>query len=134
MREKNLRKVKPARWYMIVSDEVKDVSNKERLTIVLWYVDSESLLIREDLVGFTECDTGITGRCLASKITSTLDGYNLYLQNLCGKANNGAGNMAGTTNGLAAVIAGVYPQALYLRCASHCLNLAVVYSRQEYGG
>ena len=125
-----MRKVKAARWYTIVSDEVTDVSNKEQLTIVLRYVDSESLLIREDLVGFTECNTGITGRCLASKLTSTLESYGLDLQNLRGQAYDGAGNMAGTKNGLAAVITEKYPQALYIHCASHCLNLAVVKSLQ----
>ena len=115
VREKIVRKVKAARWYMIVSDEVTDVSSKEQLTIVLRYVDSESLLFREDLVGFTECDTGITGRYLASKITSNPEGYNSDLQNLRGQAYDGAGNMVGTTNSLAAVITELYPQALYLR-------------------
>ena len=81
-------------------------------------------------MGFTECDTGITGRCLAGKNISTLEGYNFDLQNLRGQAYDGAGNMAGTTNGLAAVITEQYPQALYLHCASQCLNLAVVKSLQ----
>ena len=57
VREKLMRKVKAARWYMIVSDEVTDVSNKEQVTSVLWDVDSEIFLIREYLLGFTECDT-----------------------------------------------------------------------------
>ena len=40
-------------------------------------------------------------------------GYNLDLQNLRGQAYHGAGNMAGTTNGLAAFITEQYPRALY---------------------
>ena len=114
---------------MIVTDEVTDDSNKELLTYVLRYVD-ESLLIMKDLVAFTKCYIGITGWCLASKITSTVEGYNLDLQNLCGQAYDGAGNMAGTTNCLAAVITNQYQQALYIHCASHCLNLAVRKSLQ----
>ena len=38
--------------------------------------------------------------------------------------------MAGSVNGTAALIAAQYPLALYIHCASHCLNLAVVKSIQ----
>ena len=38
--------------------------------------------------------------------------------------------MAGSVNGTAALISKQYPLALYLHCASHCLNLAVVKSLQ----
>ena len=130
VRYKIVGKVKAAIWYTVISDEVTDVSNKEQLTVVLRYVDNDSLAIREDLVGFTECDTGITGRSLAGKVITTLESFNLDLQNLRGQAYDGAGNMAGKRNGLADVITEQYPQALYLHCASHCLNLAVVNSLQ----
>ncbi len=33
--------------------------------------------------------------------------------------------MAGKTKGTAALITGLYPDALYLHCASHCLNLVI---------
>uniref|UniRef100_A0A1X7TUN3 DUF4371 domain-containing protein n=1 Tax=Amphimedon queenslandica TaxID=400682 RepID=A0A1X7TUN3_AMPQE len=39
---------------------------------------------------------------------------------------DGAGNMAGVVNGTAAIISHEYPLALYLHCASHCLNLTIV--------
>ena len=48
------------------------------------------------------------------------------LSDLCGQAYDGAGNMAGSVNGTAALITADYPLALYFHCASHCLNLAVV--------
>ena len=38
--------------------------------------------------------------------------------------------MAGSIRGTAALITAQYPLALYLHCASHCLNLAVVKSLQ----
>ena len=38
--------------------------------------------------------------------------------------------MAGSVNGAAALFTADYPLALYLHCASHCLNLAVVKSLQ----
>ena len=93
-----------AKWYTVIADEVTDISNKEQLSIVLRYVDSDSVLVREDLVGFVECDTGISGRNLADKITTCLEGLGLDLCNLRGQAYDGAGNMAGSVNGTAAVI------------------------------
>ena len=106
------------------------MSNKEQLSLVLRYVDSDTLLVRKDLIGFVECNTGITGRELANKITSSLQAFGLDLSNLRGQAYDGAGNMAGSVNGTAALISAQYPLALYLHCASHCLNLTVVKSLQ----
>ena len=80
-------------------------------------------------VGFFECDTGITGRGLANKIiVRSLRNFNLDLSNLRGQVYDGAGNMGGCVNGTATLVTNEYPQALYLHCASHCLNLAVVKS------
>ena len=81
-------------------------------------------------MSFLECDTGISGHCLADKITTTLQSYGLDLTKLRGQAYDGAGNMAGSVRGTAALITAQYPLALYLHCASHCLNLAVVKSLQ----
>ena len=53
------------------------------------------------------------------------------LTKLRGQAYDGAGSMAGKINGAAALISTEYPLALYLHCASHCLNLAVVKSLDE---
>uniref|UniRef100_A0A1X7T6Z4 DUF4371 domain-containing protein n=1 Tax=Amphimedon queenslandica TaxID=400682 RepID=A0A1X7T6Z4_AMPQE len=123
--------VQAAKWFTVIADEVTDVSNKEIISIVLRYVNSETLIIHEDLVGFFECDTGITGRALADKITATLKDFHLNLSFLRGQGYDGAGNMAGSVKGTAALITEEYPLALYLHCASHCLNLAVVKSLQS---
>ena len=58
------------------------MSNKEQLSLALIYVEPDTLLVREDLVGFFECDTGISGRVLADKITSCVRAYSLDLSNL----------------------------------------------------
>ena len=113
-----------------MADEVTDCSNTEQFSMVFRYVDPETSLIREDLVDFLECNTGVTGRCLADKITSCLQSYDLDLMKLRGQAYDGAGNVACTVSGTAAVITSQYPLALHTHCASHCLNLAVVKSLQ----
>ncbi len=122
-----LCRVSQAVGFTIVADEVTDISNKEQLSLVLRYASIDDT-VREDFIGFVECDEGITGAALATKIFSTLQGYGLDLKKLRGQAYDGAANMSGATRGAAAIIKEQYPLALYLHCASHCLNLAVVKS------
>ena len=45
----------------MIADEVADVSNKEQLSIVLQYIDGAIMTVREDLVGFFECETRLLG-------------------------------------------------------------------------
>ena len=115
----------------MIADELTDESNKEQLSLVLRYLDHEQLFIHEDLVGFTECDTGTSGNSLATKITTTLLSMGLDLLYLRGQAYDGASNMSGAINGAARLISKNYPLALYVHCASHCLNLALVKSFQN---
>ena len=130
IRGKILSKVREARFFTLVADEVTDSSNMEQLSIVLRYVDPNDCCIKEDLVTFIECDSGISGRALADKMLSFINTHGLDPTNLRGQAYDGAGNMSGKKNGTAALISSQYPLALYLHCSSHCLNLAVVKSLQ----
>ena len=82
--------MKRTKWF---TDEGTDLSNKELLSLVLRYVDHDTGMAREDVMGFLE---GISGRCLADKITTTLQNYGLDLTKLRGQAYDGAGNMAGS--------------------------------------
>jgi hypothetical protein len=95
---------------------------------VLRYVNPFDSLIREDLVTFVECDTGVTGKAIADNLLNFITSSGLDPNMLCGQSYDGAGNMAGKTNGAAAVMSSVNPLALYLHCASNCLSLAVVAS------
>ena len=127
---KIVENIKAAKWYTVIADKVTDMSNKEQLSLVLRYVDLSTLLVREDLIGFIECNTGITGRDSAHKITSSLQEFSLDLSNMRGQAYDGDGNMACAVNHTAALISAQYPLALYMHCSSHCLNLAVVKTLQ----
>ena len=82
-------------------------------------------------MSFVECDSGISGQALADKMIEFLIKYDLDPTKLWGQGYDGAGNMSGKTNGTAARISSQFPLALYVHCASHCLNLAVVSSLEE---
>ena len=75
MSQSIISRVKAVKWFSVIADEVTDLSNKEQLSIALRYVDSGTQLVREDLVAFVECDTGISGRDLTTKVTSTLEEF-----------------------------------------------------------
>ena len=92
----------------MIVDEVYNVANKELLSLVLRYVDPDTSLICEDFADFVECDTGVTGRCLADKILGFLTKHDLHLKLLRGQEYDGAGSMAGSMNGIAALISAQY--------------------------
>ena len=125
-----LRKVHNSPGFALIADEVTDCSNKEQLCIVLRYVDPETNAIREDLVSFLECDSGLTGQALADKMINFVRN-NLDPSKMRGQAYDGASNMSGKIRGAAARIQSQYPLAFYTHCASHCLNLAVVASFED---
>ena len=70
----------------------------EHMAIVLRCIDSDNLQIREDLVEFFECDTGVSGHALAEKIIGFIQSNGLDPSMLRSQAYDGAGNMAGKTN------------------------------------
>ena len=51
------------------------MSHKEQLSLVLRYVDANTFFVHENLLGFFECETGISGNELADKITSCFKDY-----------------------------------------------------------
>ena len=126
----SLKKVRSSVCYTLIADEVTDCSNKEQLCIVIRYVEPETASIREDLVTFPECDSGITGKALADKMLGFIRNH-LNPSNMRNQAYDRARNMSGNTNVAAAKISSQSPLALYTHCNSHCLNLAVVASFEE---
>ena len=123
-----ISEVKQAKFFSVMANECSDVANKEQLAIVIRYVNEDDEIC-EDFVEFVECENGITGLALAEKIKSALqDKYGPDMINLRGQCYNGAGNMSGVRNGLAARVTQEFPKAVYTWCSSHKLNLCVVKS------
>ena len=58
---------------------------------------------------------------------SKLAEVGLDLLKVRGQCYDGASNMAGKFNGAQALITERVPQAYYVHCKSHCLNIAVVH-------
>ena len=124
IRNKIIDKVKKAKYFSILVDEVCDTSNWEQVSIVLRYVDEDES-IREDFIAFVPCAEN-TGESIANSIVQKIRDRGLDIENVRGQVYDGAVNMAGKFKGVQARIRELNEKALYVHCASHCLNLCVM--------
>ena len=60
--ESILRELRKAPSFSAMAVEAADSSNKEQMPVVVRFVDNFS--VREEFLGFIECDTGLTGMAL----------------------------------------------------------------------
>ena len=65
--ERIINEVKNRQFFSILADEASDISNKEQLSLVLRFVD-ENNEIREEIICFLHCDSGLSGESLAKLI------------------------------------------------------------------
>ena len=111
--------------FSLLADDASDSSNKKQLPLVLRFVDKERN-VREEFVGFYECEDGVTGQAIATLILKAIQELGLSMDFCKGQCSDGAGNMSGPCNGAAAIIRRQYPKAIYTHCMAHRLNLSVV--------
>ena len=116
--------VKQSRFFSIIADEAADCSNKEQMSLVLRFVDS-NFNIREDFIKFIHCKWGLAGADLAAVILKALADLSLNIEDCRGQGYDGAGAVAGHVNGLSAHILRLNQKALYTHCFSHRLNLVI---------
>lgn len=96
--------------FSILADEGRDCSNKEQMPLIVRYVDEHSR-IQESFLCFVECEHGTCGQQLATIIESTCHSIGLDMTMCRGQGYDGAGNMAGSCNGVAKLLRTKYPKA-----------------------
>ncbi|XP_035668943.1 52 kDa repressor of the inhibitor of the protein kinase-like [Branchiostoma floridae] len=117
-----LEEINAAPFYSIMADEVTS-HNTELLAICARFVDSNNN-IREDFLKFIQVDR-ITGRSIAEAILQFLRENGIPTRNMRGQGYDGASNMSSKSAGVQARIKEVAPQATYIHCNGHCLNLVI---------
>lgn len=107
------------------------VRSKELLSVCLRYLVrdpiSQEISIKEDFFEFIIV-TSTKGEHLAKLLIQTLEGTGINIANMRAQGYDGAVNMSGKYNDVQVRICQVVPEALYVHCKSHCLNLAIVHS------
>ena len=125
VRESICNKIRDAEVYSVLADETKDCSKKEQLSIVLRYVDIESAIQYEHFISFVEA-TSLNAESLSTYIIKTLQGNRLDVAGIVSQGYDGASVMSGHCSGVQQRIKEVAPQAVYIHCYAHCLNLVLV--------
>ena len=117
------KRVQAAGKYSILADECTDCSNKEQFTINLRYVDGK-LEDHTEFIGLYAQDS-INADSLVASIKDVLCRMNLKLSDCRGQCYDGASNMSGSKNGVAAQLITEESRAIYTHCYCHALNLAI---------
>lgn len=111
-------------YYALMADEVTDSSNREQFVICLRWVDRDSLVVNEDLIGFYQVDN-ITASTLFTTLKDALLRLNISIHNCRAQCFDGASNMVGARSGVATLIQREEPRAILVHCYGHSLQLAV---------
>ena len=118
-----LSEIHEVQWYSITGDEVRDASGAERFAVSVRWVDT-NYTVYEDLIALAEVeqtDAATLSKVLKDVLLSSM----LQLSKCRGQAYDGASNMSGHLNGLATCTQGEVPQAHYVHCLAHSLNLCL---------
>ena len=118
-------KIRQAKYFAVMTDEVTDASNPEQVVVCMRWVDNE-LQPREDFLGLYKVDN-IQLNTIVGILNDILLHMNLTLNNCCGQCYDGASNMAGSRSGVSTQLSSEEPHAVYTHCYGHALNLAVGY-------
>ena len=110
-------------WFATIADEATDVSNKEQMNLSIRWVDND-YAISEDPVSLVDIDDTFSNT-LVRAVKGVLARANLQLNMCRGQAYDGAANMQGIRNGVAAQIQAEVPSAIPVHCLVHCLQLVL---------
>lgn len=80
--------------------------------------------ICEDFIGFVKLEK-MDAKSISEKLLSSVEGWGLDMSYLVAQGYDGASVMSSGKNGVQAKIRVKYPNATYVHCRSHVLNLAV---------
>ncbi|CAC5420415.1 unnamed protein product [Mytilus coruscus] len=121
-------KCNSSKFFALIADESTDVSTREQVSVCLRYIQRDSLSgdvsIKEDFLDFIMA-TSTKGEHLAELLIEALQGAGVNIAKMRAQGYDGAANMSGKYNGVQARIPNIIPEATYVHCKSHCLNLAV---------
>ncbi|XP_070669478.1 uncharacterized protein [Malus domestica] len=116
-------------FFSLLVDGARDSSTKEQMAVVLRYVNKKGEAI-EKFLGVQHLSS-TTSSSLEDAIERLFATTNLSMSKLRGQGYDGAINMKGELNGLKTKILNKYPQAFYIHCFAHQLQLALVFVAKE---
>lgn len=117
--------IKDAIYFSVSVDSTPDVSHVDQLTVIVRYVPSKTYEPVERFLTLLPI-SGHTGILLANTLLQFLEKKGINIKFCRGQSYDNASNMSGKYEGMQAKIKEVCPQAEYVPCAAHSLNLVGV--------
>jgi hypothetical protein len=114
--------IQSATFVAILVDETSDVTNFSQLSIVFRYVYNSN--IYERFVGFHNVSSDRSAQAIATLVIDCLDQFNCK-DKLVAQTYDGASVMAGQLGGVQAKVRELVPEALFIHCYAHKLNLVL---------
>lgn len=132
VRNNIISEIKKAPFLTIILDTTQDLSKIDQLSIVFRYISitenddnvPKELKICESFLGFTAV-SDCRAEGLKTEILNTIKEYGIDLTKCRGQGYDGANVMSGVYGGLQALIKEHAPNADYVHCAAHTLNLVL---------
>eukprot|EP00732_Lithocolla_globosa_P000965 Lithocolla_globosa_v1_NODE_398_length_4181_cov_16.574406.p2 type:complete len:519 gc:universal NODE_398_length_4181_cov_16.574406:1870-314(-) len=116
--------IREAGYFSIQCDETKDVSKKEQISFILRYVHGTE--VKEEFLAFAAAE-GLNAPSLLKKIKEVLEDNGVDIQQCVAQCYDGASVMSGKIAGVQTLFTNDVPQAVYIHCKAHVLNLVIVY-------
>ncbi|KAM0884852.1 hypothetical protein ACQ4PT_030718 [Festuca glaucescens] len=110
--------------FSVLIDESRDISVKEQMAVVVRYVNKSGDII-ERFLGIQHVPN-TTSLALKKALLEVFAKHDLLIARLRGQGYDGASNMRGEFNGLQKLIRDENPNAFYVHCFAHQLQLIVV--------
>lgn len=124
-----MEELKTAKYYSIILDSTPDISHIDQLSFIIRYVKPFGTAVERFIILLD--NTGHKGEDLYNIVISTLQFYEIEIQNMRGQSYDNAANMSGQYKGLQARIKEDNPLAEFTPCAAHSLNIVGTHAAES---
>lgn len=112
-----------APFFSVQVDDTTDIAQKSQCSVIVRYVNTKGVLV-ERFLGFYDVSADRTAQALFNLLDTILGEFS-YRNKLVAQCYDGASVMAGNLNGLQMKIKEQAPQAVFVHCLAHRLNLVL---------
>ncbi|KAF0709878.1 zinc finger MYM-type protein 1-like, partial [Aphis craccivora] len=121
-------KIKKSCGFSIILDSTQDIKKVDQVSIIIRYVlvnyEIKKIEIKESFLGFFVLDKHHAVD-YANLLRQTLLTFGLSINKCFGQGYDGAAVMSGQHSGVQTLIRSDFPNAVYVHCCSHNLNLVI---------